>query len=158
VHEGIPSFGFDSPLPFHALPEEERERRAVLTDDTCEIDGTDFFVRVQLEIPVHGSDEPMGWGVWVSLGAPNFARFVELLDEPGREHEGPWFGWLCSALPGYPDTLLLKTRIHLQPVPLRPLVELEPTEHPLAVDQRKGISPERLRDLVTLALHPAAGG
>lgn len=44
--------------------------------------------------------------------------------------------------------------VHLQPVPTRPLVELEPTEHPLAVDQREGITPDRAREIVMAVLHP----
>ncbi|HZG42899.1 MAG TPA: DUF2199 domain-containing protein [Longimicrobium sp.] len=54
---------------------------------------------------------------------------------------------------GYPDTLLLKTYVHLQPVPVRPLVELEPTDHPLAVDQREGVTQERAREIVEAVLH-----
>ena len=157
VHEGLPALGFDWPLPYLLVPEEERAERAELTSDTCVIDEQDFFARVRLEIPVHGYEEPMSWGVWVSLSETNFARFVDLLDEPGREREGPWFGWLSSALPGYPDTLLLKTSVHPQPVPFRPIIELEPTDHPLAVDQREGVSPERVRALLQIALHLEAG-
>ncbi|HEU4556324.1 MAG TPA: DUF2199 domain-containing protein [Longimicrobium sp.] len=50
-----------------------------------------------------------------------------------------------------------KTHLHLQPVPPRPLVELEPADHPLAVDQREGIPPDRVRELMEVALHPEAG-
>jgi hypothetical protein len=154
VHEGLPSLGFDYPVQYLGIPEDERDERAELTSDTCVIDGTDFFVRARLEIPVIGYQDTMSWGVWISLSEKNFARFEELLDQPGREREGPWFGWFCSPLPGYPDTLFLKTYIHMQPLPLRPLVELEPTGHPLAVDQRNGISPQRAAELVEIALHP----
>ena len=51
-----------------------------LTSDTCVIDDEHLFVRGCLEIPVHGSDDPFVWGVWVSLSEPNFFRFQELLD------------------------------------------------------------------------------
>ncbi|MGW1264432.1 DUF2199 domain-containing protein [Streptomyces drozdowiczii] len=33
-------------------------------------------------------------------------------------------------------TLNLKTRVHTRPVGDRPFVELEPTDHPLAIEQR----------------------
>jgi hypothetical protein len=153
VHQGLPAFGFDYPLPLLTIPEGERSERVSLTSDTCIIDEAEFYIRARLEIPVHGYEEPMSWGVWVSLSPANFARFEELADEPGREAHGPWFGWLCSAMPGYPDSLL-KTLVHLQPVPMRPLVELEPTGHPLAVEQREGITELRARQIVQAVLHP----
>lgn len=154
VHEGLPALGFDCPVQYLSVPEDERDARTWLTSETCVIDDTHFFVHARLKIPVIGYEDAIDYGVWISLSEKNFTRFEELLEEPGREREGPWFGWFCSRLPGYPDTLFLKTNLHLRPVPLRPLVELEPTDHPLAVDQRNGISPERAAELVEVALHP----
>ena len=156
-HRGLPSLVFEHPEPYLAVPEDQRGERTELTSDTCVVDGEHFFVRARLEIPVQGHDEVMSWGVWVSLSERSFSRFEELFDQPGREREGPWFGWFSSSVPGYPETFLLKTHVHLQPVPMRPLVELEPTGHPLAVAQREGITPERARELVHDALHPEAG-
>jgi hypothetical protein len=40
------------------------------------------------------------------------------------------------------------------PVGQRPLVELEPTEHPLAVEQRQGISMQRVQAIAEALLHP----
>jgi hypothetical protein len=58
------------------------------------------------------------------------------------------FGWLATAIAGYrPSTLGLKTNVHTQPVGERPLVELEPTDHPLAVQQRDGISLARAQEI-----------
>jgi hypothetical protein len=66
----------------------------------------------------------------------------------------PMFGWLSTELPIYqPSTLNLKTVVHMQPVGLRPLVELEPTEHPLAVEQREGISIGRVQEFAERILH-----
>ncbi|HXN55442.1 MAG TPA: DUF2199 domain-containing protein [Myxococcales bacterium] len=61
--------------------------------------------------------------------------------------KGPYFGWFMNYLPGYPSTLWLKTRAHLRPAPLRPVLELEPTDHPLALEQRNGISIDRFREI-----------
>ena len=67
--------------------------------------------------------------------------------------EGPWFGWLCNRIAGYSDTLLLKTQVHLRPYPARPFIELEPTEHPLAVEQREGIDLKRLQSIIEAHRH-----
>jgi hypothetical protein len=55
------------------------------------------------------------------------------------------------------DTQSLKARLHVQPYPDRPRVELEPTSHPLAVDQRNGIPLERAIAAAQALLHPEEG-
>jgi hypothetical protein len=49
----------------------------------------------------------------------------------------------------------LKTRVHLRDDGLRPFLELEPTQHPLAVEQRDGITAERVAELYALLVHGA---
>lgn len=151
-HVGVPDLAFDSPLHYHALPDEERAA-ASLDSETCTI-GEDRFVRGVIEIPILGRDRSLGYGVWVSLSRSSFQAYIELLESPDRRAGLHWFGWLCNRLPGYPDTLNLKTHVHLRAYPLRPSIELEPTDHPLAVEQRTGISMERLREICETNLHP----
>ena len=147
------SFSADAPYWYDVIAPEELEWRAELTSDQCVIDDEHYFVRGVLEIPVADGSEPLTWGVWVSLSRKNFERMSELWETPGRESEPPYFGWLSTALPCYPDTLSLKTHVHTRPVGLRPLIELEPTEHPLAVEQRNGITMARVKEIVECVLH-----
>jgi hypothetical protein len=154
-HEGLPDLAFDSPFYFATVPESERTKRAVLTSDTCVIDGEDFFVRVCLPIPIQGTQAEFVWGVWVSLSEVNFRRYMEMyrLDPP--ESEGPYFGWLSNRLPGYPETLSLKTHVHLQKSGRRPRIELEPTDHLLAIHQREGIELAHLLKILGDKVHDA---
>lgn len=153
-HEGVPmSFGFDvhpSLLP----PPEEWEGRVVMNDEMCVIDDETFLVRGCLEIPVADGAEPFVWNVWVSLSRENFDRTSALWTTEGREREPPYFGWLMTGIPGYPRTTLLTTNVHTRPVGLRPLIELEPTDHPLAVEQRMGITMARAQEIAEAMLHP----
>ena len=119
------------------------------------MDGKDFFVKGNLEIHIHGRDNPFVWTVWTSLSRENFKRMLDHWDDPEREKEPPYFGWLSTILPTYPDTLNLKTHVHTRAVGLRPFVELEPTDHPLAVEQREGISLERVSAIAEAILHGA---
>jgi hypothetical protein len=65
-------------------------------------------------------------------------------------------GWLMANLSCYePSTLNLATVVHTRPVGLRPLVELEPTDHPLAVEQREGITLARVQEIAEQNLHAA---
>ena len=154
VHTGFPDLGFDAPYHYDTLSEEQRARIAHLTSDTCVIDDEDCFVRGLLEIPVHGREQSLGLGVWVSLSQKSFMRYEELYDKTDRVEER-FFGWLCNKVPGYPDTLQLKTNVHLRPYPMRPRIELHASDHPLAVDQRNGISPARVQEIFEANEHAA---
>lgn len=128
---------------------------SALSDDQCIVRGEHFFVQGNVEIPIIGRDEVFAWGVWVSLSEASFERISSLWHQPGRESEPPYFGWLSTELPIYPPgTLQLKTHVHTQPVGRRPLIELEPTDHPLAVEQRNGITWERVQEIAELVMHP----
>ena len=50
-------------------------------------------------------------------------------------------------------TTSLNAWVHTQPVGERPLIELEPTAHPLAVEQRTGITLARVQELAERVLH-----
>jgi hypothetical protein len=153
-HAGIPSFGWDYPVQYLLVPEALRERRVELTSDTCVIDEKWYFVRGCLEIPVQGHEERFSWGVWCSLSHDSFRRYDEILGQANREAGESFFGWLCSAIPGYPDSQRLKTMVRVRPWPTRPFVELEPTGHPLAVEQRDGITAGRVREIAERVMHP----
>ncbi|MFJ3664613.1 DUF2199 domain-containing protein [Streptomyces sp. NPDC090119] len=126
----------------------------LLSSDQCVIRAQHYFVKGLIEIPVIDSDEVFSWGVWVSLSRENFSRAADLWENPSRESEKPYFGWLTTDLPVYPATTLdLKTYVHTRPVGERFFVELEPTDHPLAVEQRTGITLDRVREIAAAVLH-----
>jgi hypothetical protein len=158
-HVGLPAFHFGGPAQLGAVPPDELAARVQRTDDGCvlDLDGRHYFARGQLEIPIRGTDERFTWSVWVSLSERSFHRYAELFDDEQRPAGESFFGWLCNAVPEYPDTMFLKTELRVRPYPTRPLVELEPTGHPLAVDQREGITRERAVALAERLLHPGEG-
>jgi len=154
IHEGLPlSCGAEAPYYWYGLTEKERKRRASLSSDQCIIDDKYFFVLGRLEIPILNSNEIFCWLVWVSLSEANFERASKLWHKEGREKEPPYFGWLGTFLPGYPETVGLKTNVHTRPVGERPYVELEPTNHPLATEQRDGITWGRVQSIAEEILH-----
>jgi hypothetical protein len=153
-HDGLPDIGFDAPLPYAELTDEEKETIATKSDDLCSIRDEDFFIRGVLMIPIAGTDAQFGWGVWVSLSRTNYEGYLELYDEPDPADEPSYFGWFCNRLPWYFDTWLLETTVHLRPYPERPRVELEPSDHLLNVHQRHGIDLPTLQEILAVALHP----
>lgn len=152
-HNGLP-FSYGTVAPAYWNEDLAGDSSNVLGDEQCVIGGEHFFIRARLILPIVDSDNDFEWGVWVSLSKPNFARATELWTSPQREQEPPYFGWLSTELPTYePTTLNLKAKMHSQPVGVRPTVELEPTDHPLAVEQRTGIS-LRVQAIAEQLLHP----
>ena len=152
-HEGVPGFSADAPLYYYSVPEDERADRCYLDSDVCDVDDAFFFVRGLIEIPVHGLDDVFSWGVWVSLSKTSFLEYMAKFDDADRVSLGPYFGWLSAALPGYPDTENMKTMMHPREPGTRPLIVLEPTDHPLAVEQREGISQARLAEIAAPLMH-----
>jgi len=155
-HDGLPDLAFSAPYNYEQLSPDEQQS-AYKTDDVCVI-GSDHFIRAVIPLPVIGTDEEFNFGAWVSLSETNFGRYLELFDSTEVGAEEPYFGWLSNRLPGYPDTLSLKTNVHLRPYPNRPWIELEPTDHPLAIHQRQGIPRETLVEIFRANEHPLACG
>src|SRR5262245_8728533 len=149
----MPTYGATAPLYYYSIPENERAKRCSLGTDDCVVDEQVFFVRGCLEIPVHGESELFNWGVWVSLSWDSFKEFIRTFNTPKRSHLGPFFGWLSAELPLYPSTENLKARVHLRDDGIRPFIELEPTDHPLAVEQRDGITSDRIAEIYAFYEH-----
>jgi hypothetical protein len=152
-HEGLPTLGYPEPDLATGVPLAERAQRLFLNSDFCVIDDAHFFVRCVLRLPIIGTDSEFGWGIWSSLSEPNFMRYQDFVGED-RSTLGTMFGYMCNRLPHYPDTINLKLSLQPRNRELRPIATLEPTDHPLAVEQREGIALEKVLEFVGPWLHP----
>lgn len=153
-HDQLPlAYGPEAPALYFTIPKEEVSERAMLSPDLCVIDKEQFFVCGNLELPIIDSDDKFSWDVWVSLSKDNFTKVLDLWEEPTRDQEPPMFGWIANTLPGYPETQNLKANAHQRAVGIKPYIQLEPTDHPLAVEQLDGISMEQIQELAELILH-----
>src|SRR5262245_13295515 len=145
-HDELPDIGSDKPAQWWDVSEQERDERIELSSDTCVIDGEHFFIRGVIEIPIHDYPERFGFGVWISQKRENFQTYC---DNWNSSEIGPFFGWLSTRIAYYKeDTLLLKAMAHFRGEELRPLIIVEPGEHPLAVDQERGISLAKAWEIV----------
>ncbi|MEU6845643.1 DUF2199 domain-containing protein [Streptomyces sp. NPDC046716] len=48
-----------------------------------------------------------------------------------------------------------ETHVHTRQVGQRPFIELEPTSHALAIEQRTGITMDRVREIAEAVIHSA---
>ena len=149
----MPTFGAKRPVSYYKIPEDEREARCQSSNDDCVIDDKWYFVRGCIDIPVHGADDDFSWGVWVSLSEDNYLTWRDYFGKAKRSHVGPFFGWLNAWLKPYPDTINLKTMVHLRDDGIRPYIEIEPSDHPLSVEQRNGITIARLSEIYSIMMH-----
>ncbi len=138
------SYGTFAPVYYEYTHPEEREQRFELSEDLCVMDNEHYFIRGCVEIAVIGTDQTFIWGAWVSLSEANFKKVQKYWDRP--ELLEPMLGWFSTVLPCYPDTLNLKAKVHHRQG-IRPYIELEPTEHPLAVEINDGMSIERVQKI-----------
>lgn len=109
------------------------------------MDNQHNFIRGCVEIPIIGTDQEFIWGVWVTLSAANYKKVKEHWNQPQLLEPMP--GWFSTTLPCYPDTLNLKAKVHHRANGIRPYVELEPTDHPLAVELRDGMTIQRVQQI-----------
>jgi hypothetical protein len=145
THEELPDIGFAKPEHYFDVPPEERGDRIQLTNDICVIDNQYYFIRGVIKIPVNDGETYFGIGVWISQKKENFENYQQ---HPDSSEIGPYFGWLCSDIPEFGNTLSLKTEAHFQNGNLRPWIKLQTSDHPLAVAQQEGISLARAWEVV----------
>lgn len=157
LHEGSPSFGFSSPDHYASLSEEQKQRMGELSSDFCSIthdEGTNYFVRAVLEVPIHGVKDPFLWSVWVSTSERSFNHYLETYDSP-VEGDG-FFGWLCNSINLYPSDSPRPADVYVQSDGTRPKVVLHSSRNEadqLVIDQQHGITVERAQQLAEQAMH-----
>ena len=147
---GLPVLGFSTPLGLPSSSDEEKDDLGDMRDDVYVDRGTsDRFVRCVMSMTIIGLSTALEWSVWVSLSETNFTRYRDSYASGMQARLGPMFGWLCSWSPDYPGDGLVKCRVHPRDGRLRPLIEIEPTDHPLSQDMQNGITLDRAIMLAT---------
>ena len=83
-----------------------------LDSDLCMMGSQDYLIPCVLEIPIAGTGEFFGWGVWATQSEANFRDYVKTFpDSPERTT----FGYLWNRLPLYADTVGLKAQVRWRP-------------------------------------------
>ena len=135
------------------VTDEQFAERVALNSDTCMVDEKLFFIRGHITIPVVDHAEPFIWSVWCSLSTESIRRMIQRWECCDRSDDPPYFGWLMSEVPVYPETRHLKTSIQSRDVGLVPEITVEPSDHPLAVDQQHGITFLKAKEYIHRLLH-----
>jgi hypothetical protein len=158
VHEHSP-LNYAARVPHSVLdvPESDRQSRVYLTNDQCVIDNRKFFLRGRVAIRIIDQPKPLIWGVWARVRQSDFKRAIELSTSEGREVEPAYRGLLDTELMIYGHTLNLEVLVNTQPVGMKPIFDIVSTTHILGIEQREGVSLERLREIDECFIHPRLG-
>lgn len=155
THEGVPSIYFDKPFYYFEVEEADQHLTEV-REGGCSVvlDGErHYFVHCLLELHIHEMDEPLEIVMWMSLSAPNYEKFYALKGQEIGEDVAPMVGWLSSRIPTFEGMEELVGRIWLQDGDALPILELQPTDHPLSVCAQEGISKEQVVEILSVLGH-----
>jgi hypothetical protein len=145
------SWSFAEPAGWAATREPSTRLYGELFDEQAIVHGPEssgFYLRANIRIPVLDAGQILTLTVWVSIGEDDFEHAHQLWNNPRRVTEPPYLAELCNRIPGYPETWHMPATIQTQPVGVRPVVELEPSDHPLVADQKRGIDLARAIEII----------
>ena len=145
------TFGSEFPDYYYSVP--PGEKRIELAESLCVVDDEHFFHRGRLTIPIKDYDQDLIFNVWTTISKDNFIKRNTLWNDPRRIEEKPYFGWLQTTVPTYSNTINIKTIAIENEVGLIPTIEIIEEEHPLAIDQKDGITLDRAMEIVDLILN-----
>lgn len=131
------------------LSGDERSRDVRESNDLCVMRNDRHFVRATLPLPVHGDDNPYRLGVWVETSEATFRRIRELWLDDNQAHEPPFDVTLANSIPTVPETRGLTALLRLTGPKTRPEVFIAASTHPMADQQRGGISRHRAFEYTT---------
>lgn len=153
-HSGLPTdFGFRLPDEVSALSYIDRYVRSHSNSDLCTFDGSRYFLRGLIAIPLTETDEQFCWGIWAEVSKETHDFYVKGFNQDLKGSE-PREGQLSNTIPGYEETSGLGVLIHFQDTSSRPTF-LHPSDatHALAHEQRGGISAKRHHDILANVGH-----
>lgn len=146
---GIFDIGFDHPdCWLHGALRDSGQDELQVGEDKLGTDLCRFqehrFIRGVIQLPVRGSDESFGYGVWASVKPENFYRYIDDAtgEDPGFDG---CFAWLMNALPGFDFTEPVACDLRPGGDGMRPTLHAQ--DGPLAAAQETGISFDDLLDI-----------
>lgn len=133
---------FKMPDEIWALTEKQRNERARIDSDLCQLDDR-FFIRGVAYIPVCNTDKSYGWGIWAEVPEDEFFKYFENY-ELDNSSKPSFEGVVANQIGEYNDSLNLRVDIQLGNETQRPTFFFKESSHLLSKEQQSGISIERV--------------
>ena len=162
-HEGMPmDIAFNGPEPRLIASAEEQGLAVERSSEWCVI-GDTGFIRAVVNVPVVDAPtdgvQRFSWGVWVMVRGKDFRRIILDTWESGMPHDEPMpAGVMGNEIPGYPNTLFMDVEIDARSATQRPSVYFKNGEHPLTIEQQRGITMVRVQEINEQFRHRTTSG
>ena len=144
-HSEWPSdIGFQRPDVVWKLEFADQNARVKANNDVCILDDSRHFLRGVLYVPVHGTSQPWGIGIWVEVSKQDFDRYCDLFNaDASKEPRFP--GIVSNALRAFPEALSSMVEVQLGRAADRPSLFYDvSSETDLAQAQNAGLSDAEL--------------
>lgn len=105
------------------------------------------MVRCVLLLPIQGTDQPLGFGIWSTLSRDNFENYVDEFDEGHTGNGIEWTGWFMNQLPVFGETYANPCWVYPQKDRQRPHMLIQDETSELGRFQRDGISARQVLDI-----------
>jgi len=148
THDSLPTWGYRRPDAWLRLTEAEQSR-GQCNDDLCRTPDQQCFVRAVIELQLIGGPEPtFEIGAWVQLAPAAFDRYVDTFKDSNQSRIGRLPAVLSNEVRAFPGSLWLRGILAPQDNLQRPFLLLDPTDHPLGVAQREGVSFAKVLEII----------
>jgi hypothetical protein len=128
-------------------------------------EGKYFAVRMRLPVPLLGLPaQALTYTVWTALDRPDFEAYFEAVRTNSQKLNARAPARLINRIGGYPDTFGLMGAGFQQTDGGGPYLLLDPKQpdrrdnHPLAIEQRQGVSLDRILELYAAQNHDMRSG
>jgi hypothetical protein len=144
LHDGeLFELGYLRPDAVVAMDPEDRAARVRESNDLCAIGEDRYFVRATLPLSIPEIGDDYRIGVWVELPQASYERVRELWTDEDQASEPPFAAILANEVRHHPGSQGQGVTLHLTGPKTRPSVFVVDESHPLAVEQRAGITLHR---------------
>jgi hypothetical protein len=152
-HDALPrDMAYKRPGGYFEVPLDERNKRvwfdAEVNPDLCVIDGSKFYLRGVLAVPIQGEADEFRWGTWAQVEEENLRRYYELWNEADASNEPSFRGYLSGGVRDFADSNGLEVIVKLQSNNQRPRLTVVLETHPLAIAQHNGVTLEDVHAFV----------
>lgn len=148
AHEGLShDFGWKLPDELWLLPEDVRQEKLDWSPDASYHEGR-WFVRGVLYVPINDTGRQWGWGIWAEIDDKVMGVVYHNFTEDASDAPLQT-GTIANKIPGFEDSVGQQINLRFRTADLRPLFFFpEDSQHPLAIEQREGVSLERYHEIL----------
>ena len=138
--------GFSLPDVVWNVAEKERKRRAKFNTDVCVLNKKRFFIRGVAFVPIVGTEQQFGWGLWAEVDAAAFQKYLDAFKVDARG-QPPVTGRVANSPQVYPSLEGHGVNLHFGTPSERPTMKLHASTHPLSLEQQRGIPMTRVHEI-----------